>query len=308
MMNKLLGAAVIGAVWFVSMAHADAAGLLSRAIQGAAAMKWNEPQEPMKIYGDTYYVGVAGLSSILIHTDAGLILLDGDLEQSAPLIQASIRKLGFRVEDIKLILNSHAHFDHAGGIAALQRDSGADVVASPSGAKALRQGHVAADDPQAAISESAEFPAVANVRAVSNGEVLRLGKTAVTAHFTPGHTPGSTTWTWTSCENRRCLDIVYADSLNPVSAPGFHFLADSSHPDLTASFRESIHTVAGLPCDILVTVHPEYANIADKLKRQLAHETPNPFIDAQACRAYASAMESKLDARIAEEKKLAATH
>lgn len=116
-MEKLLGAAVIGAVSIVSMAHADGTGLLSKAIQSAAATKWNEPQEPMKIYGDTYYVGVAGLSSILIHTDAGLILLDGDLQQPVPLIEGNIRKLGFRVEDMKLILNAHAQFDHAGGIA-----------------------------------------------------------------------------------------------------------------------------------------------------------------------------------------------
>jgi metallo-beta-lactamase class B len=228
-------------------------------------------------------------------------LLDGDLPQSVPLIEGNIRALGFRVEDIKLILNSHAHFDHAGGIAALQRDSGAIAVASPSGASALRQGHAVADDPQAGF-KSATFPAVTSVREVHDGEILRLGKAAVAAHFTFGHTPGSTTWTWTSCEAERCSNIVYADSLNAISAPGFHFLADTAHKDLTASFRKSIRSVADLPCDILITVHPDLADIPEKLSQQLAHASPNPFVDKQACRKYASAMEAKLDARINEEK------
>jgi metallo-beta-lactamase class B len=281
---------------------ADASDLLEKAIQFGAAAEWNQPQEPVRIYGDTYYVGVAGLSSILIHTDEGLILLDGDLPQSVALIEGNIRKLGFRIEDVKLILNSHAHFDHAGGIAALQRDSGAVAIASPSGASALRQGHAAADDPQFAFGESASFPAVANVREVYDGEILRLGKAAVTAHFTPGHTPGSTTWTWISCEAKHCLNIVYADSLNAVSAPGFHFLADAAHKDLTPAFRKSIRSVADLPCDILLTVHPDLVGIPEKLSQQLAHASPNPFVDNQACRKYADTMETKLNARINEEK------
>jgi metallo-beta-lactamase class B len=282
---------------------AETADLLTQAIQFGAAAEWNRPQDPVRIYGQTYYVGVAGLSSVLIHTDAGSILLDGDLPQSAPLIEANIRKLGFRVEDIKLILNSHAHFDHAGGIAALQRDSGADALASPSGTKALREGHVADDDPQAAISDGAHFPAVAKVRVVHDGETVRLGNIAVTAHFTPGHTPGSTSWTWRDCENSRCLEVVYADSLSPVSAPGFHFLADDKHADLTAPFRKSIQTLAKLPCDILITVHPDLAGIPEKLERQRLRPTPNPFVDAQACRNYAHGAEARLDARIVEENK-----
>jgi metallo-beta-lactamase class B len=307
MTRLLLSACAAALASSICVFAADSSDLLERAILFGAAAAWNQPQEPVRIYGDTYYVGVAGLSSVLIHTDDGLILLDGDLPQSAALIEGNIRKLGFQVQDIKLILNSHAHFDHAGGIAALQRDSGAVAVASPSGAGALRQGHVVADDPQAAISEAATFPAVANVREVLDGEVLWLGKAAVTAHFTPGHTPGSTTWTWISCEAKRCLNIVYADSLNSVSAPAFHFLADSSHKDLTPAFRKSIRSVAGLPCDILISVHPELAGVSEKIRQQLAQAAQNPFVDKQACRKYAQVMEARLNARISEEKS-AATH
>src|SRR5688572_16525479 len=101
---------------------------------------WNAPLEPFRVFGNTYYVGVAGLSAVLIASDRCLILLDGGLPQSAPLIDANIRKLGFRTEDVRLIVNSHAHYDHAGGIAALQRASGAVVAASAPGARAIQRG------------------------------------------------------------------------------------------------------------------------------------------------------------------------
>jgi metallo-beta-lactamase class B len=280
---------------------ADTIDPLTRPIVSDAAAKWNRPQTPLRIHGNTYYVGMAGLSSVLIHGDKGSILLDGDLPQSAPEIEAHIRQLGFKVEDIKLILNSHAHFDHAGGIAALQRDSGAEVVASPSGAEALRSGRVLADDPQAGFSDNS-FPAVARVRTVRDGETVRVGDLAVTAHFTPGHTSGSTTWTWRSCENEKCLDVVYADSLNAISAPGFNFLADATHADLTVRLRKSIQTVANLPCDILISVHPEVSGADEKLKKLETKPATNPFIDPQACRAYARSYDKALDARIEQEK------
>lgn len=293
------------------MKHSIFAALALALIQplGAApAENWSQPQEPARIYGNTYYVGTVGLSSVLIHTDAGAILLDGTLEKSAPLIEANIRKLGFKVEDVKLILNSHAHSDHAGGIAMLQRDSGAVVVASPSGAQGLRLGHAVADDPQAGYAKESTWPALAQVREVQDGESVRLGDIAVTAHFTPGHTPGSTTWTWRSCQDSKCLDVVYGDSLYATSAPGFHFLADATHPDLTARVRKSIQTVADLPCDILISVHPELAGVDKKLQQLEAKPAVNPFIDPQACRTYAHIFEKILDERIAQEKAAAAKH
>jgi len=280
---------------------------LTAAIQLAASARWNQPVEPIRIHANTYYVGVAGLSSILIRTDQGLVLLDGDLPQSVPLIEANIRKLGFRVEDIRFILNSHAHFDHAGGIAALARDSGAVVVASPSGAAALRAGRAVPDDPQAGYAgatrnDPALFPNVTTkIREIRDGESLRMGNVSITAHFTPGHTPGSTTWTWRDCADKRCFDIVYADSLNAISAPGFHFRADSDHADLTPGFRASIRKVAALPCDILLTVHPDLADIPQKIAQLRAGAANNPFVDARACQAYAHDAEQRLDARIREE-------
>lgn len=268
---------------------------------------WNAPQEPFRVFGNTYDVGVAGLSAVLIASDRGLILLDGGLPQSAPLIDANIRKLGFRTEDVRLIASSHAHFDHAGGIAALQRASGATVVASPSGARAIESGGPPADDPQFGFGRASNsFPAVSHVKVVADGETLRVGPLAITAHLTPGHTPGSTTWTWQSCEQARCLQMVYADSLNPVAAPGFRFSGDGAHPGIEATFRRSIATVANLPCDILLAVHPSFAGLQDKLRRRREHPRTDPFVDPGACRAYASDARERLDQRIAEEQKTGA--
>jgi len=295
-------AMILGGLAVATASFATAADPLTQPIVYGDTEQWNRPHAPQRIYGETYYVGVAGLSSVLIRTDDGLILIDGDLPQSVPLIEANIAKLGFQIKDVKYVLNSHAHFDHAGGIAALVRDSGATAIASPSGAKALRDGHVTPDDPQASDTQGASFPAVARVREIRDGEAVRLGKVAVTAHFTPGHTPGSTSWTWTSCENNKCLDIVYSDSISAYASDGFHFLADSTHGDLTPSFRRSIQTVANLPCDILISTHPDASGTDERLAKLAQQREPNPMIDPQACRRFAGKYEKMLDDRIAKEK------
>lgn len=264
--------------------------------------EWNQPIEPFKVYANTYYVGTAGLSALLITGDAGHILLDGGLSQSAPLIEASIRKLGFKLEDVKLILNSHAHYDHAAGIAALQRASGATVVSSASGAQAFALGDAVPDDPQAGFGNNG-FPAVKNVRVVKDKEVVRLGSLAVQMHNTAGHTPGSTTWTWQSCGDGKCLSMVYADSISAVAAPGFRFSGDAKTPSRVDQFRKSITTVGELPCDIMITTHPMATDLAGKLKKRAAKPAVDPFIDAQACRVLAANAMKALDARVAEEQK-----
>jgi metallo-beta-lactamase class B len=262
--------------------------------------EWNAPQEPYRVFGNTFYVGTAGLGAVLVTSPGGHVLLDGGLAQSAARIDANIRALGFRTGDVKLILNSHAHYDHAGGIAALQRASGATVAASPRGKEALERGEPTEDDPQYAFGAEANgFPAVKRVRVVGDGETVRVADVAITAHYTPGHTPGATTWSWRSCEGERCLDVVYADSLNAVSAPGFRFSGDASHPSLVASFERSIGLVAGLPCDILLTVHPGASRMNDALRHR--DQRALALVDSGACRAYADDARRRLEARLAEE-------
>jgi metallo-beta-lactamase class B len=264
---------------------------------------WNQPYEPFRVFGNTYYVGVEGISALLVTGGGGSILLDGGLPQSAPLIDASIRKLGFKTEDIRLIVNSHAHYDHAGGIAALQRVSGAAVAASAAGKRAIEQGEPTPDDPQYGFGRAANaFPAVKDVRAVADGETLRVGDLAITAHMTPGHTPGATTWTWRSCDGGTCYDVVYADSLNSVSADKFRFSGGGT-PSIVEQFRKSIAKVAALPCDIIIGVHPSATDLDAKVKGRRARPATDPFVTPGGCRAYAGTAATRLDARIAEEAK-----
>lgn len=264
--------------------------------------KWNARREPFRIFGNTYFVGVEGLSSILITSDNGHILVDGGLPQSAPRIDESIRALGFRLQDVRLITASHEHYDHAGGIAALQRASGAPVAASPAGARVLKAGQPTPDDPQFGFGpEAMGFPAVATVREVRDGEALRVGDLAITAHHTPAHTPGSTSWTWRSCEGSRCLNILYADSLNAVSSDEYRF---SAHDAVVKRFRKSIATVRALPCDILLSVHPEFSNTFEKLKRR-SEGAADAFVDKAGCRAYADNAARALERRLKTEQEAA---
>jgi metallo-beta-lactamase class B len=271
--------------------------------------EWNTPRAPFKVFGNTYFVGSLGLSSLLIVTDAGLVLIDVALPQSAPLIDANIRTLGFGTTDVKYILSSHAHYDHVGGMRSMQRFTRATVLASSETARALGLGHPVPEDPQFEADASQNFPAFTDgVRAVKDGEVTRLGATAITAHRTPGHTPGATTWTWQSCEGARCLNMVYVDSLTAVANDTFRFTGGNGRPSIVEGFRASLRKVAALPCDVVISTHPSATGMDDKLARRtkagLAPGAPgDPFVDAGACKALAEVSMKALEARVAGESK-----
>jgi metallo-beta-lactamase class B len=264
-----------------------------------ACEEWNRPQDPFRVHGNTWYVGPAGVSAVLVTSADGHILLDGGLPQSAPLIVENIRKAGFRLEDVKLIVNTHAHYDHAGGIASLQRASGARVAASPAGKRALENGGPLEDDPQFAFGpKHNNFPRVSGVQEIRDRDTLRVGDLAITVHFTPGHTPGGTSWSWRSCDGDNCLDLVYADSLNAVSAPGFRF----DEPAMRAAFESTIARVETLPCDILLAAHPVAIAMDVKLEAWRRNPAVNPFVGSNACRSYAAGARTRLQARLEEER------
>jgi metallo-beta-lactamase class B len=257
---------------------------------------WNVPQKPFQIYGNTYYVGTHGLSSILISTDAGLVLIDGALSDSVPQIVANISSLGFRPEDIEFILNSHVHYDHAGGIAELQRLSGAKVLASLWTAGVMKKGVNDPADPQ--FGSLPAIAPVANVDTLHDGEVFHIGQLAITAHITPGHTPGGTSWTWQSCDAGRCLNMVYADSLTPVSSDGYKF---TQSPQILEGFAQSFHFLNLTPCDILLTPHPDISNFWDRLAKREQGVKPDPMIDPSACKRLADQSSEGLQKRVAAE-------
>jgi metallo-beta-lactamase class B len=252
--------------------------------------EWDKPAPPVRIHGNTYYVGTCGISAILVTGSAGHVLIDGGTERGADLIAASIRELGFRVSDIRFILTSHEHFDHAGGIAKLQRMSGATLVTSAAAAKVFNSGVPSVDDPQHGLIKS--FAPAAVGRTVADGDEVRLGDLMLQAIATPGHTAGALSWRWVSCDGGVCRTIVYADSLSPVSADGYRF---SDHPALVAAFRASIARIADSPCDVLVTPHPSASGL---LARFALGRT---LLDEQACRAYAADRTKALDERLAKE-------
>ena len=251
---------------------------------------WNKPAPPVRIHANTYLVGSCGISSILIVGSAGNVLIDGGTEEDAALIADNIRALGFRVQDIRLILTSHEHFDHVGGIAKLQQLSGATVVTSAPAAKVLSTGTPSPDDPQFGVLKT--FPPVQVGRMVRDGEEVLLGNVMLTAMSTPGHTAGALSWRWVSCDGGVCRTIVYADSLTPASAPAYRY---SDHPTLVAAFRQSIAKIAASPCEILLTPHPSASQMPERLA------LGRPLLDGDACKNYAAARTKDLDEQLAKE-------
>ena len=260
---------------------------LTRPMAVERAAEWLKPLPPEKIFGTSYLVGFGGLSVALIDTGDGLVLIDGALPQAAPMILANVRSLGFDPRDIKFILSTEPHYDHAGGLAALARDTGATVVASARGAEGLRAGALAKDDPQ--LAYGGRWPAVTRLRVMKDGEVLKLGTAAITAHATPGHTMGSMSWSWNACEATACKAIVFASSLNPVSADGYRYTAKASAP-IVRGFEASYRLMDALPCDVLIAAHPDNAG-------------SGRYNDAPgACRAYADRSRGLLAKRLTEER------
>lgn len=281
------------------------AGLAAQTIRGytpeecSSCEVWNRAHEAVRIFGNSYWVGTEGLGSILITSEQGHILIDGGLPESAPRIEQNIRSLGFRVEDVQLILNSHAHFDHAGGLARLQENSGAEVAALAPAAAALERGEAAPDDPQYGVLLS--FPRVNSVRRIEDGDSLRVGDQVVVAHHTGGHTPGGTTWSWISCEEERCLHLVYADSQTPISADGFLFSRNPGYASAVDDFRRGHETLGTLRCDVLVTPHPGASGFWERVSAREEGAT-DALVDRDACRRYAETAREQLERRLERER------
>jgi metallo-beta-lactamase class B len=280
--------------------------LLSIAAASAVSIKcsqceaWNKDQAPFQMFGNTYYVGTRGLSSVLIVSAAGHVLIDGALPQSAPLIARHVEQLGFRMSDVKVILNSHVHFDHAGGIAELQKMSGARVIASDIAANVLRSGRIDRSDPQ--YGYLIPYVGPSTVEALGEQEALDLGTLHLNVIHTPGHTPGGTSWTWKSCEGGRCLNVVYGDSLNAVSDDSFKYSGDPRYPRAAADMLGSIAALDAVPCDILVAAHPEFTALWSVFDEH-GKGSRAQLIDSSACKRYAAAAKARIDKRLEDERK-----
>lgn len=292
-MYRTLLACGVALLTFIECAAADS-------IDCSHCATWNREQAPFRIFGNTYYVGPHGLSSVLITSSTGHVLIDGALPQSAPLIARHVQQLGFKMSDVKVILSSHAHYDHTGGIAELQKLSGAKVIASDFAADVMRSGKVGRNDPQFGLMEP--FPGTSNVEALGARQSIQLGELRLSVIHTPGHTPGGTSWRWQSCEAGRCLSIVYGDSLTAVSDDSFKYSGDERYPQAAADMIASIAAVAAAPCDILISAHPERTGIWSVIDEHGKGDRAR-LIDASACMRYSEESRKYFDKRLERERK-----
>jgi metallo-beta-lactamase class B len=285
---------IVGVVCLLTLA-----GVQADSLDCTRCKEWNQAQAPFRIFGNTYYVGPRGLSSVLVTSPAGHVLIDGALPQSAPLIARHVEQLGFKMKDVKFILNSHVHYDHAGGIAELQKLSGAKVIGSDLAVSALRSGRVERTDPQ--FGHLLPYPGASNVEALGARKSIDLGSLHLNVIHTPGHTPGGTSWTWQSCEGQRCLNVVYGDSLNAVSDESFKYSGDERYPKAKADLLNSIAAIDAAPCDILIAVHPEltpwWPAVDEHGKVDRAQ-----IVDSTACKLYAAGARERFDKRLEGER------
>jgi len=267
---------------------------------GPTRARWNLPMEPFRIVGNIYYVGTLNLASYLITTPQGDFLLDGGLPESAPLVEKNIAKLGFRLSDVKILLNSHAHFDHAGGLAALKRDSGAQLIASRADGELISQGRQVYFD----LDPDTTFPPAKVDRFIEDGGILEMGGTSLTAHLTPGHSLGCTTWTMRILEGGSPYNVVFFCSTSFV---GFHFLNNPKDTHLIEDFNTTFAKLHQIPCDIFLAPHGEFFHLAEKRAR-MGTSRENPFIDPSEFATFVNTSEQDFRREVAHQESAAAAH
>ena len=240
---------------------------------------WNQPVKPYRIIGNIWYVGATGVASFLITTSNGHILIDSGMAETVPQIKQNVAQLGFKLTDVKILINSHAHSDHAGGLAELKELTGAKLMATEADAALLERG--GKDDFQ--WGDKYAYKPVKADRLLRDGDQVELGDARLTALLTPGHTKGSTTWTMKVKEDGRQYDVVFATS---VSAPGYNLANNDKYPKIADDYRRTFQILKSLPCDVFVAPHGWSFSMEEKMSRMEKGTKPNPFIDPAGYREY----------------------
>ncbi len=278
-LSRTLAALAVLAATIAAPAHAQRAN-------------WNTPTEPFHIIDNVYYVGTDGLAAYLFVTKKGLILLDAALPDSAPLIEANIVKLGYKVADIKFLLNSHAHFDHSGGLARLKADSGATMIASAGDRSALEGGFYLGSEAIKAMNA----PPVKVDRTVRDGEKVKLGGFTLTAHLTPGHSRGCTSWGWTAKEKgKRYSALVFCSATvaaNRITPP-------VQYEGIVADYRSTFAKAKAMKVDVPLAPHAEFFDLMGK-RAKVAEGAPNPFIAPGEFAPFIAKAETDFETTLAE--------
>lgn len=258
----------------------------------------NDPAEPLKLADNLYYVGSSDIASYLITTPAGHILIDAGYESTVPIITHNVERLGFRLSDVKILLNTQAHFDHAEGFAVMKKLTGARLIASGADAKLLEAG----GHGDYLFGDRHTFPPVLVDQRIEDGGRVALGGATLTAHVTPGHTPGCTTWTFDATDRGRTLSVVIVGGA--TINPGTHVSGMASYPEIARDYAHTFDVLQSLRCDMFLGAHRSYYDGADKMARlAAAPRGPNPLVDPEGYRAAVARWRTAFEQQLASERK-----
>lgn len=256
--------------------------------------RWSRPVPPFRILGNLYYVGSHEVTAFLLATPEGHVLLDGGLPETAPMIAASVEALGFELGDVEVLLNSHAHFDHAGGLAELQERSGGKLMAMAEDAEWLRTGK----------AELGEFPAVPVARELRHGDRVELGGTILVAHKTAGHTPGCTTWTTEVEEDGERYEVVFVCSTSTL--PEHRLLDNPDYSEIAADFEAAFERLRTLPVDVFLASHGSFFHLEEKRARMGDGADGTVFVDPDGYRSFLDRKERQFRDELARQRAAAA--
>jgi len=266
--------------------------------QGFDTSSWTTPFPPYRIAGNLYYVGSKDLASYLIVTPQGDILINSSLQSSVPLIKKSVEQLGFKFSDIKILLISHAHWDHAAGSAEIKRLTGAKYMVMDADVPVVESG--GRKDFHYGRSPEDRYPPAKVDRVLHDGDEVRLGGTVLVAHLTPGHTKGCTTWTMKVNDGGKTYNVVIVGS--PNINPGYKLVGDPAYPQMAQDYEKTFQVLKSLPCDIFLGAHGGYYGMLAKYARS-KQEGAKAFVDPQGYKAFVADREQVFRAELAKQRK-----
>lgn len=261
-------------MWIVKTVRYVLLAALALGLSAQDSPLWREPFSPYKIGGNLYYVGTRGLACYLIVTPEGDILINSGLQTSVPLIEENVKKLGFKFSDIKILLVSHSHWDHNAGSSQVKERTGANYMVMEPDVAVTEDG--GKSDFFYSNSPGSLYPATKVDRVLHDNDQVRLGGTVLTAHLTPGHTKGCTTWTMDLIEGGKTYKVVIVGGVNVNN--GFKLVANTAYPQIAQDYRKTFATLKSLPCDVFLGAHGDYYGMEAKYPR-LAKEGIGAFVD-----------------------------
>ncbi len=256
--------------------------------------KWNEPVEPFRIAGNLYYVGAREVTSYLVATPIGHVVIDSGFAETVPQVLANIRTLGFRPEDVEWLLISHPHYDHAGGIADLRGATGARIAVSAADAEQAARGGVG----DFAFGDRFPYRPFTADRLLRDGDTVALGGSVLTANVTPGHTRGCTSWTMDVVEGGKPLHVVFVCS---VTAPGYQLAKNDAYPSIVDDYRQTFRRLGAMPADVFLAAHGSFFGLVEKRAALCRNPERNPFVDPEGYRDHVERLRQQFEQRLREQ-------